>query len=79
MEYTARFFAQAHSMHCLYSLEQFYTILDHTWKVGGNLAFFLAILALFYLRDRVNTAEGHANITGQNTSRRFYNTSSLFW
>ncbi|KAJ5817050.1 hypothetical protein N7447_009283 [Penicillium robsamsonii] len=36
MEYTARFFAQAHSMHCFYSLEQFYTMLDHTLENQGK-------------------------------------------
>ncbi|KAJ5831156.1 uncharacterized protein N7525_009409 [Penicillium rubens] len=44
-------------------------------KSGETLEFFLAMLALLYLRDRVNTAQGHANIVGQNTSRGSYNTS----
>ncbi|KXG52244.1 Transcription factor [Penicillium griseofulvum] len=36
MEYTTRFFAQAHSMHCFYSVEQFYTMLDHTLENRGK-------------------------------------------
>ncbi|KAF4768624.1 hypothetical protein HAV15_002367 [Penicillium sp. str.  len=36
MEYTTRFFAQAHSMHCFYSLEQFYSMLDKTIEDRGK-------------------------------------------
>ncbi|KAJ5781046.1 hypothetical protein N7457_006206 [Penicillium paradoxum] len=38
MEYTSRFFAQAHSMHCFYSPEQFYALLDHTLEHKGRNA-----------------------------------------
>ncbi|KAJ6178208.1 hypothetical protein N7519_008669 [Penicillium mononematosum] len=44
-------------------------------KSGENLEFFLDMLALLYIRDRVNTAQGPVNIAGQNTSRGSYNTS----
>ncbi|KAJ5520751.1 hypothetical protein N7463_001204 [Penicillium fimorum] len=36
MEYTTQFFTQAHSMHCFYSVEQFYTMLDKTLQDRGK-------------------------------------------
>lgn len=36
--YTSRFFAQAHSMHCFFSPEQFYAQLDHTLENKGRNA-----------------------------------------
>ncbi|KAJ5971239.1 uncharacterized protein N7479_001157 [Penicillium vulpinum] len=47
MEYTARFFAQAHSMHCFYSLEQFYTLLDHTLENRGRTSSYSWLCSLY--------------------------------
>jgi hypothetical protein len=50
MEYTTRFFAQAHSMHCFYSVEQFYTMLDHTLENRGktsNASWLCSLYSIF--------------------------------